>query len=250
MKQRAMDSEDEDEMAFEQAGRDLEEDKELEFDGGSSSSKKGGGGGRRKNRVEKEEKVVEVEQIKEKEKVRDEEIQSKEEEEDLDREDQEQEDDSDQDDEEDDEDEEDENDEDDEEIEEYETSLGMNGEERDEYGSEGGGSEDGGIPRPPRTFNASGEPLSSDHDTTEAERQAAMDEADALFGALARAGGAGGGPGGGGPGGIGGAFQALRGMMSGMTGRLKGLLASLKDREGGTAKKLMALQELAELLSI
>lgn len=44
-------------------------------------------------------------------------------------------------------------------------------------------------------------------------------------------------------------FRALQGIMSGMSGRLKALLASLR-KEGGGQKKVEALQELAELLSV
>lgn len=46
------------------------------------------------------------------------------------------------------------------------------------------------------------------------------------------------------------AFRALHGMMSGMSTRLKSLLASLKTTSGTATAKLLALQELAELLSI
>ncbi|GAA5888057.1 hypothetical protein JCM5296_005418 [Sporobolomyces johnsonii] len=134
-----------------------------------------------------------------------------------------------------DEDDDEDHDEDDEDIEEYETSLGLHGEER-EYQS---GEEDD-MHDAPQTYNDAGDPLSS------SDHQAALDEADALFGALAGAGGSALG----GPGGLGSAFQALRGMMSGMSGRLKGLLTALRDKEGDAAAKLMALQELAELLSI
>lgn len=156
-------------------------------------------------------------------------------------------DDEDEDDEEDEED--DDEDDDDEEIEEYETSLGLHGEERDGDYPSGEDEEDDLLSRAPRTFNESGDPLSSD----DHERQAALDEAEALFGALAGAAArSGGGPGGGGggDGGFGSAFQALRGMMTGMTNRLKGLLAALKTKEGTATAKLHALQELAELLSI
>ncbi|CEQ41607.1 SPOSA6832_03348, partial [Sporobolomyces salmonicolor] len=132
-------------------------------------------------------------------------------------------------------DDEDHDDEDDEDLEEFETSLGLHGEER-EYQS---GAEDD-MHDAPQTYNDAGDPLSS------SDHQAALDEADALFGALAGAGGSALG----GPGGLGGAFQALRGMMSGMSGRLKGLLTALRDKEGDATAKLMALQELAELLSI
>lgn len=132
----------------------------------------------------------------------------------------------------------------DEEIEEYETSLGLHGEERGEYTDE----ED--VVDAPRTFNADGDPLS---EQAAADEEAdAEAEAEALFGALAgaagRAGGAGGDPGG--AGGALSAFRALHGMMSGMSGRLKGLLASLKATDGDATAKLLALQELAELLSI
>ncbi|GAA5981258.1 hypothetical protein JCM11641_005626 [Rhodosporidiobolus odoratus] len=132
-------------------------------------------------------------------------------------------------------------DEDDEEIDEYETSLGMHGEERDDYDSEG----EDPLAEAPRTFNANGDPLSSSPAADELD-EAAMDEADAaLFGALAgaaRSGGDGAG--------IFSAFRTLHGMMSGMTSRLKDLLASLRSKEGDGSAKLLALQELAEILSM
>ncbi|GAA6003606.1 hypothetical protein JCM10207_003505 [Rhodosporidiobolus poonsookiae] len=131
-------------------------------------------------------------------------------------------------------------DEDDEEIEEYETSLGLHGEERDEYHSD----EEGADLNPPHTYDANGDPLSS-------SSQAAMDEADAaLFGALAGAARGAGAGDGGGAGGAMSAFRALHGMMSGMSSRLKGLLESLKSKDGGAQAKLLALQDLAELLSM
>ncbi|GAA6035633.1 hypothetical protein JCM8097_004938 [Rhodosporidiobolus ruineniae] len=128
-------------------------------------------------------------------------------------------------------------DEDDEEIDEYETSLGLHGEERGDYGTD---DDEAALNAAPRTFDANGDPLSS-------SSQAALDEADAaLFGALA---GAAGHAGGGGGGALN-AFRALHGMMSGMSSRLKGLLASLRATDGDATAKLLALQELAELLSI
>ncbi|GAA5940144.1 hypothetical protein JCM10213_008342 [Rhodosporidiobolus nylandii] len=131
-------------------------------------------------------------------------------------------------------------DEDDEEIEEYETSLGLNGEERDDYTDE-----EDALASAPRTFNAEGDPLSSAAD------EAAMDEADAaLFGALAGAARHGGAGDSEGAGGALSAFRALHGMMSGMNGRLKGLLASLRAKDGDATAKLLALQDLAELLSM
>ncbi|GAA5894262.1 hypothetical protein JCM6882_007615 [Rhodosporidiobolus microsporus] len=144
-------------------------------------------------------------------------------------------------------------DEDDEEIDEYETSLGMHGEERDEYGSE----EDDGLDAAPRTFDANGDPLSSGGGGGGAAVGALAgglgdlmnDDDAALFGALAgaaRSGSAGGGD----AGGALNAFRALHGMMSGMSTRLKGLLASLRATDGDGTTKLLALQELAELLSI
>ncbi|GAA6053157.1 hypothetical protein JCM3770_002881 [Rhodotorula araucariae] len=129
---------------------------------------------------------------------------------------------------------------DDEEIEEYETALGMHGEERDDYTDE----ED--IVDAPRTFTADGDPLSSQ---AAADEAAAAAEADALFGALAGAAGRAGGDDGPAGGALS-AFRALHGMMSGMSSRLKGLLASLKATGGDGTAKLLALQELAELLSI
>lgn len=141
-------------------------------------------------------------------------------------------------------------------IEEYETSLGLHGEERDEYGTEG--EED--MHEAPRTFNADGDPLSEG-----ADAEGALDEADAAFlSALSgvmrgEAGAGGGGPGGAGsddlPGGMGGlggisAFRALHGMMSGNSTRLKGLLEALRKQDGDGQAKLLALQDLAELLSI
>ncbi|GAA5852212.1 hypothetical protein JCM8547_006700 [Rhodosporidiobolus lusitaniae] len=136
-------------------------------------------------------------------------------------------------------------DEDDEEIDEFEHSLGLHGEERDpdDYGTD----EDEALASgraAPRTFDANGDALSS---------EAVMDEADAFFGALAgaaRGGGAGGAGGDSGASGALNAFRALHGMMSGMSSRLKGLLASLKSKEGDATAKLLALQELAELLSM
>ncbi|BGP41601.1 Ubiquitin fusion degradation protein 4 [Rhodotorula kratochvilovae] len=139
-----------------------------------------------------------------------------------------------------DEDDEDEFGDDDEEIEEFETALGMHGEERDDYTDE----ED--VVDAPRTFNADGDPLSSQ---AAADEAAADAEADALFGALAGAAGRAGGDDGGAGGALS-AFRALHGMMSGMSSRLKTLLASLKATDGDGTGKLLALQELAELLSI
>ncbi|GAA5832992.1 hypothetical protein JCM11251_006474 [Rhodosporidiobolus azoricus] len=147
-------------------------------------------------------------------------------------------------------------DDDDEEIDEYETSLGMHGEERDEYGSEEGD----GLGEAPRTFDANGDPLSSSGAGAAGGAGGAlgglgdlMNEEDAaLFGALAgaaRHGGGGAGSDGGASGALN-AFRALHGMMSGMSTRLKGLLASLRSTEGDGTAKLLALQELAELLSM
>ncbi|BGP09567.1 Ubiquitin fusion degradation protein 4 [Rhodotorula toruloides] len=148
-------------------------------------------------------------------------------------------------------------DDDDEEIEEYETSLGLHGEERDGYGTE----EDDLAHSAPRTRSfGAGEEQAQEReglmDDDEGEDDAAMAEAeDALFGALAGAtrGGAeaeeGGGAGGGGASALS-AFRALHGMMSGVASRLKGLLASLRAKDGDSTAKLLALQELAELLSI
>lgn len=145
-------------------------------------------------------------------------------------------------------------------IEEYETSLGLHGEERDEYGTEG--EED--MHEAPRTFNADGDPLSEG-----ADAEGALDEADAAFlsalsGVMRGEAGAGGGGGSGGPGGAGSddlpggmgglggisAFRALHGMMSGNSTRLKGLLEALRKQDGDGQAKLLALQDLAELLSI
>ncbi|GAA5841950.1 hypothetical protein JCM9279_003167 [Rhodotorula babjevae] len=141
----------------------------------------------------------------------------------------------------------DEFDDDDEEIEEFETSLGLHGEERGEYSDE----ED--AVDAPRTFNADGDPLASSQALADEEADAEA-EAEALFGALAGAAGRSGdgaaGGGGGGGGGALSAFRALQGMMSGMSTRLKGLLTSLKATDGDGTAKLLALQELAELLSI
>ncbi|GAA5905899.1 putative ubiquitin-protein ligase UFD4 [Sporobolomyces salmoneus] len=265
MIQSAREEEEEFEDDLEQGYRDAEMELELEMERDeeeASSSKRGGGKGNLKREIGKRD---EGEKEKEKEKEGKELMEPLEEggmssepereEGDSDpihRDSQEEEDADNDNSDHDDEDDEDDEDEDDEEIEEYETSLGLNGEERDvDYPS----GEDEDLPLPPRTFNESGDQLSSDQ-----ERQAAMDEADALFGALAGAAarssgggglsGPGGSGGGGDDGGFGGAFQALRGMMSGMSNRLKGLLTSLKTKEGTATKKLMALQELAELLSI
>lgn len=150
---------------------------------------------------------------------------------------------------------------DDEEIEEYETSLGLHGEERDGYGTE----EDELAHSAPRTrsFGAHGgagagadeEGVERDGLMDDEDDDAAMAEAeDALFGALAGAarGGAGDDGAGGGGGGAAAlsAFRALHGMMSGVSTRLKGLLASLRAKDGDSTAKLLALQELAELLSI
>ena len=140
----------------------------------------------------------------------------------------------------------DEFDDDDEEIEEYETSLGLHGEERGEY------SDDEDAVDAPRTFNADGDPLASSQALADEEADAEA-EAEALFGALAGAAGRsseGAAAGGGGGGGALSAFRALQGMMSGMSTRLKGLLTSLKATDGDGTAKLLALQELAELLSI
>lgn len=45
-------------------------------------------------------------------------------------------------------------------------------------------------------------------------------------------------------------FRALHGMMSGMSARLKGILALLRSTDGDASAKLAALQDLAELLSV
>lgn len=149
-------------------------------------------------------------------------------------------------------------DDDDEFIEEYETSLGLHGEERDDYGTEG----EEEMHAAPQTFSADGDPLSGG-----AEHDGDMDESEAAFlsaltGAMrGNAGGAGSSEGaeaGAGddlPSGLGGlsgmsAFRALHGMMSGNSARLKGLLEALRKKDGDGQAKLLALQDLAELLSI
>ncbi|BGP33548.1 Ubiquitin fusion degradation protein 4 [Rhodotorula toruloides] len=146
-------------------------------------------------------------------------------------------------------------DDDDEEIEEYETSLGLNGEERDGSGTE----EDDLAHSAPRTRSFGEQAQEREGlmgDEEEEEDDAAMAEAeDALFGALAGAARGGDGADGEEGGGAGGAsalsaFRALHGMMSGVASRLKGLLASLRAKGGDSTAKLLALQELAELLSI
>ncbi|BGP25982.1 E3 ubiquitin-protein ligase TRIP12 [Rhodotorula toruloides] len=148
-------------------------------------------------------------------------------------------------------------DDDDEEIEEYETSLGLRGEERDGYGT---GEEDELARSAPRTRSFGEEEGPADREglideEEDEEDDAAMAEAeDALFGALAGAARGGDGADGeaGGGGGVSAlsAFRALHGMMTGVATRLKGLLASLRAKDGESTAKLLALQELAELLSI
>lgn len=92
---------------------------------------------------------------------------------------------------------------------------------------------------PPQTFDEEGSPVHSDSSLLDRgarhgeglNEESAAAEAAALFGS-------------------GGAFRALQELMSGMSGRLKGLLASLKDKSSGPSANLIALQDLAELLSV
>ncbi|KAL8280298.1 hypothetical protein RQP46_007215 [Phenoliferia psychrophenolica] len=124
-------------------------------------------------------------------------------------------------------------DDDQDEQDEYNAALGLHGDPdglgQGSYGSPSG--DDSDLIDPPQTFDEEGSPLGGG--------SAALAAADALFG----------GPGGGG-GGVGAAFRTLHGMMSGMSGRLKGLLASLKSKDSDPSAKLIALQDLAELLSV
>jgi len=111
----------------------------------------------------------------------------------------------------------------------------MHGEDLDDdYGSEGGSD----LIDPPETFDENGSPLGrSSLLDREDELARAMDAAAAAAGAGAF--------------GFGGAgLRALYGQMSGMSTRLKGLLASLKNKNAGPDARLTALQDLSELLSI
>ncbi|KAK4698568.1 E3 ubiquitin-protein ligase TRIP12, partial [Phenoliferia sp. Uapishka_3] len=83
--------------------------------------------------------------------------------------------------------------------------------------------------------DADGSPLGESHLSDRAALEAAADAAGFSFG---------------GAGGAASAFRSLHGMMSGMSSRLKGLLASLKSKDGDASAKLIALQDLAELLSV
>ncbi|GAA5933715.1 putative ubiquitin-protein ligase UFD4 [Sporobolomyces koalae] len=250
-KARAIEDEEDDEYAFEQAGYD----NEVEMDQFDQERTSAGPSGT--SHTKPREPMIELDKVQQSQ-VQERKQASQDPEDDHDNDDDDDDDDDDDNEGDDDENElhdDEDDDDDDEEIDEYDMSLGMNGEERDgDFFTEDDDEEEMLSGRSaPRTFNASGDPLSSDRDHDELERQAAMDEADALFGALAGAAARSGGGGGAGDlddGGFGGAFQALRGMMTGMSNRLKTLLNSLKSTEGDSSAKLMALQELAELLSI
>lgn len=113
-----------------------------------------------------------------------------------------------------------------------------------------------GIPAPAQTFDEDGHPVprqdaatsaGANSDAATAAREAARREAilDATNAAMEAAEASGFMGGGGGAG-----FRALQSMMSGMSSRLRGILTSLRDQTGGASKKLVALQDLAELLSV
>lgn len=120
----------------------------------------------------------------------------------------------------------------------YEASLGL--------GTEGGGlgdynSEGESEIDAPQTYDANGSPLPSsssfEHGAAERAMEEAADAADGL--SLGGRGGA-----------AAAGFRALQGLMSGMTSRLKGVLTTLRNKEGDSSAKLIALQDLAELLSV
>lgn len=122
--------------------------------------------------------------------------------------------------------------------EDYEASLGL--------GTEGGGlgdynSEGESEIDAPQTYDANGSPLPSsssfEHGAAERAMEEAADAADGL--SLGGRGGA-----------AAAGFRALQGLMSGMTSRLKGVLTTLRNKEGDSSAKLIALQDLAELLSV
>ncbi|SCV74863.1 BQ2448_7892 [Microbotryum intermedium] len=112
----------------------------------------------------------------------------------------------------------------------FEATLGADGTVFDEESySSGGGEPD--LHDPPQTFDADGSPL--DEAGTALDRgaaEAAAATTDAVF-----------------FGGMGGAFRA---QMAEASARMKRLLGSLKSKNGDADAKIMALQELAELLSI
>ncbi|SCZ87897.1 BZ3500_MvSof-1268-A1-R1_Chr2-3g05365 [Microbotryum saponariae] len=119
---------------------------------------------------------------------------------------------------------------DEEEIDDYETTLGADGRVFDEEGYSSGGGESE-LHDPPQTFDADGSPLDEAGSAVDrAAAEAAAATADAVF-----------------FGGIGGAFRA---QMAEASARMKRLLGSLKSKKGDADAKIMALQELAELLSI
>jgi E3 ubiquitin-protein ligase TRIP12 len=81
-------------------------------------------------------------------------------------------------------------------------------------------------------------------DERSAALEAAMDAADAAMERAAASGILGG------NGAAGASFRSLHGLMQGMSTRLKGLLATFRNKEAGASAKLVALQDLAELLSV
>lgn len=151
-------------------------------------------------------------------------------------------------------------DEEDDDEDDFETSLGLMG----DLAGLGGGSGAGGPGSmggygsgggesdidPPQTYDANGVPLdpSSSSMDDRTAMQAAMEAAE-LAAELEEARAFGGG-GGGGVGRGSANLRALQGMMSGMSSRLRNILASLKNRDGDASSKLISLQDLAELLSV
>lgn len=133
-------------------------------------------------------------------------------------------------------------------------------EDDDPYG-DGGGDLSDQLDEAPRTYDANGDPIvpvASNSSSNPAPGQtsasgaieAAMAAHDAMMEASASYMRDGGGRGGGG-GGVGGAgFRALQGMMAGMSTRCRDILSILRDPSKGASSKLVALQDLAELLSV
>jgi E3 ubiquitin-protein ligase TRIP12 len=136
-------------------------------------------------------------------------------------------------------------------MDEYEASLGLppgalSGALEDGLAGYHSGGGESDLIDPPQTFDANGAPLPADSTSSLTDRDrfdldAALDAAED---AAADAAGLGGG------GRHEATLRALQGIMSGMSGRLKGILTTLKNKSADSRTKLASLQDLAELLSV
>lgn len=119
----------------------------------------------------------------------------------------------------------------------YEASLGL-GTEGGGLGDYNSGGESDSIDAP-QTYDANGSPLPSSSSFDRLAAEDALEEAAELAAAHGLGGGA-----------AAAGFRALHGLMSGMSNRLKGILATLRSKDGESSAKVIALQDLAELLSV